>query len=64
MMLICFICIWLGCLKGISDKILFKPISFYASFFFFLLNIAIVFTNTFTVQYMFHSKPNAGLINV
>ena len=34
LMLICFICIWVGCIKGIGDKILFNPISFYASFFF------------------------------
>ena len=31
LMLICFICIWVGCIKGISDKILFNPISFFSS---------------------------------
>ena len=47
-MLICFICLWVGCIKGISDKILFTAF----------------FLQIFTVRYMFHNKANAVLINI
>ena len=72
-MLICFICIWVGCIKGISGKILFNPISF----FFFLM---LIYINNYSlykkclyapinvvicsVRYMFHNIPNAVLINI
>ena len=65
-MLICFICIWVGCIKGISGKILFNPISF----FFFLI---LIYINNYSlykkclyapinvvicsVRYMFHNIP-------
>ena len=72
-MLICFICIWVGCIKGISDKILFNPISF----FFFLI---LIYINNYSlykkclyapinvvicsVRFLFHNIPNAVLINI
>ena len=68
----------MGCIKGISDKILFNSVSFYTSFFFFLLILIYINNYDFykkflyalinvvvcSVRYMFHNKPNAILINI